>query len=183
MHRFSRRLALSFAIVALAGVAPAATIATAQVSSDSWQSLRSGDTVRVWAWRPPLAGTVGVVSRPVIDTLGLANVPGRRSFRGEVTVPVETLTRLEVQRGYKRSVGWTVGGVFIGMAAGALVGAYSGVALECGGSCSGQGDLAGLAGFLVGGTVGALTGGILGGVIGAQRRAQWHPVALPPRPR
>jgi hypothetical protein len=175
--------AVVIAVLALLATAVPGAIARAQAAPESWQTLRGGDTVRVWATRPPLSRTVAQLSRLASDTLALADVPGRRSLRTELAVPLESVTRLEVQRGRTRSVGWTVGGVLIGLAAGTIVGAYGGVALECGGSCSDQGDLAGILGFVVGGAVGGLAGGIIGGVIGAQRRTRWYPVALPPRSR
>ncbi len=186
MRRLSSDFANALSMVALAAAGWLPAIAGAQVTHETWppiSSLRSGDTVRVWASRPPLAGTAALITRLEGDTLALANVPGRRVFREGVTVPVplQALTRLEVQRGHRRSVGWGVAGAAIGLAAGTLMGGYAGVALECGSSCSDQGDLGGLVGLVLGGGVGGLAGAITGGIVGARRRPRWQPVALPTR--
>ena len=185
MHRFSHCIALALAAVALAGAVDPAAVAGAQVTRADWpsvSSLRPGDTVRVWASAPPLSGRAGVVAGVGSDTLALSNLPGRRSFADGLAVPFRTLTRIEVQRGQRRSAGWTVAGVVLGLAGGAIIGSYSGVLLECGGSCSDeQGDLNGLLGFVIGGGLGAIAGGVTGGIIGAQRRPRWEPVALPAR--
>ena len=140
------------------------------------------DTVRVWASAPPLSGRAGVVAGVGSDTLALSNLPGRRSFADGLAVPFRTLTRIEVQRGQRRSAGWTVTGILLGLAGGAVIGSFGGVLLECGGSCSDeQGDLNGLLGFVIGGGLGAIAGGVTGGIIGAQRRPRWQPISLPAR--
>jgi hypothetical protein len=136
----------------------------------------------VWATAPRLTGAVGLFDRVERDTLTLADLPGRSSLRGGLGVPVPALTRLDVRRGQRRSVGWSAAGVVLGAALGTVVGAYTGVLIECGSSCSDEsGDLAGLAGFVLGGGIGGLAGGITGGIIGARRRANWQPVGLPRR--
>jgi hypothetical protein len=159
------------------------TIASAQVTRVDWppvSSLNAGDTVRVWASAPPLSGRTALVARVGGDTLALSDLPGRRSL-GAVAVPFRSLARIEVQRGQRRSAGWTAAGIVLGLAGGALIGSVTGVMLECGGSCSGQGDLEGILGFVVGGGLGALAGGVVGGIIGGQRRPGWQPLSLPPR--
>lgn len=183
MH-LSCRLAITVAVGAVVGGVGSAAVAGAQVTNPSWppiSTLRTGDTVRVWASAPPLSGRTGLVARLESDTLALDDLPGRRSLGSGLAVPFRNLSRIEVHRGQRRSAGWTVGGVLLGLAAGTIVGAYAGVALECGGSCSDQGDLAGLAGFVIGGGLGGIAGGIVGGFIGAQRRSRWQPIALPGR--
>lgn len=179
--RFFRRLVFALAVAGVVGAA-SQTTADAQVTNPSWptiSTLRSGDTVRVWASAPPLSGRTALVAGLGSDTLSLGDLPGRRSLGAAVAVPFRNLARIEVHRGYRRSAGWTVAGVLLGLGAGALVGSFAGVTLECGGSCSDQGDLAGLAGFVIGGGLGAIAGGIAGGIIGGQRRSRWQPVALP----
>jgi hypothetical protein len=182
MRPFAGGLATALTAIALTAGARPPAIAAAQVVRDAQSpllSLRPGDTVRVWSSVPPLAGMVGLIARLEPDTLALRDLPGRRTLRVGAAIALPALRRLEVRRGQRRSVGWTLTGVVLGMAGGALVGSLAGVALECGGSCSDQGDLAGLAGLVVGGGVGGLAGGIVGGVIGGQRRPRWQPVALP----
>lgn len=185
MHRFSRRIALGLIAVAFGGAVDPAAVASAQVTRPDWPSvasLRRGDTVRVWASAPPLSGRAGVVAGVGSDTLALSNLPGRRSFADGLAVPFRTLTRIEVQRGQRRSAGWTVTGILLGLAGGAVIGSFGGVLLECGGSCSDeQGDLNGLLGFVIGGGLGAIAGGVTGGIIGAQRRPRWQPISLPAR--
>jgi hypothetical protein len=182
MRRLFSHLAVILPVAALAVVGSLPTSVGAQATADRWpSSLRVGDTVRVWATRPPLSRAVGLMTRRDGDTLILGALPGRRASFRDLAVPFEAITRVEVHRGSRRSVGWTVAGVFLGLAGGALVGSVAGVTLECGGSCSDQGDLAGIAGFVIGGGLGALAGGIAGGIIGGQRRASWQPIALPGR--
>jgi hypothetical protein len=184
MRRFTGTLVTALTAIALtAGTRPPA-IAAAQVVRDAQSPLlplRPGDTVLVWSSVPPLAGVVGLIARLEPDTLALRDLPGRRTLPVGAAIALPALRRLEVRRGQRRSVGWTLTGVVLGMAGGVLVGSLGGVVLECGGSCSGQGELAGLAGFVVGGAVGGLAGGIVGGVIGGQRRPRWQPVPLPAR--
>jgi len=186
VKRASYRFASSLALIALVGNVGPATVGEAQVTSETGptlSSLRVGDTIRVWAIRPPLSGAVALITRAERDTLALENVPGRRVFRSGVTVPVpfQTLTRLEVQRGYRRSVGWGVAGTVLGLAGGFVLGAVAGVAVECGSSCGDEGDIGGIAGVILGGGLGAFAGAITGGLVGARRRPRWQPVALPLR--
>ena len=181
MRRFSRRLAT---IVLVTFGVTGATVAGAQVTHASWppiSTLRAGDTVRVWASRPPLSGRTALVTGLGSDTIALSDLPGRRALPGGAAVPFGSLARIEVRRGYRRSAGWAVAGVLLGAAAGTIVGAYTGVLLECGGSCSDDPEFAGIAGVVIGGGLGGIAGAITGGIIGAQRRPRWDPIALPSR--
>ena len=167
---------MAASLTAVATPSPAAAQRWADLSS-----LRPGDTLRVWATGPRLNGTVRLLDRLERDTLALTDLAGRGPRAG-LAVPILAVTRLDVRRGQRRSVGWSAAGVVLGAALGTVVGAYTGVLIECRGSCSDEnGDLVGLAGLLLGGTVGAATGAIAGGIIGARRRANWQPVGLPRR--
>lgn len=172
------RIGLMLTLVSLA--APATP---SQLAAQRWpalSSLRSGDTLRVWATRPRLDGRVALLDRLERDTLGLRAFSSARSVPEDLAVAIPALTRLDVRRGLRRSVGRSVVGVVLGIALGTAVGAATGVLLECGTSCSDENnEFAGLAGFVLGGGVGGIAGGIAGGVIGARRRPHWQPVGLP----
>ena len=171
--------------MALASISVGAAATPSELAAQRWadlSALRPGDTLRVWATRPRLNGTMALLDRLERDTLGLRSFPGGHTVPEGLSVAIPALTRLDVRRGQRRSVGWSAAGVVLGAALGTVVGAYGGVLIECGGSCSDEpGDLAGVGGFLIGGTVGAATGGITGGIIGARRRPNWQPVGLPRR--
>jgi hypothetical protein len=182
MYRVVASLPVALTAIALAAATPAA--GPAQVTRGAWpsvDSLRPGDTVRVWSSVPRIVGAVALVSRLERDTLTLQDVPGRRILPRGVAVPVPALIRLDVQRGYRRSALLGLTGVVLGLAGGAVVGGFAGVALECGTSCADEGEWGGFAGAVLGGGLGALAGAITGGVIGARRRPRWEPVGLPAR--
>lgn len=147
-------------------VAPA--LGAQQTAARPLSALRAGDTVRVWASSP--AEQVGALAAPVADSLAIVRRDGRT-----VAYPVTMLSRVDVQRGTRRSTGRIILGVIGGAALGTVLGATAGAAIGESSDCTG--DLCGLAGFAVGGLVGGVGGGIVGGVVGARWRARrWEPV-------
>ena len=138
-------------------------------------TLREGDTLKVWAVRPRLNGTVGILAGLRADTLTLGQlVPTVPP--GQTSVPYAALRRIDVRRGTHRSTGRIVTGTLLGVAAGALLGAAIGPAIECGNDCSGyyEGVIGAIAGFGIGG----IAGGVTGGILGARRVPKWEPVTL-----
>lgn len=162
--RAARALARLFALTSLALALPAA--AQAQIARPLL-SLRVGDTVRVWTSNP--AEQVGVVTTLERDTLGLRRGDGRA-----LTIPLASLSHLDVQRGRRTSAVAVIGGILLGGAAGALAGSFGGAALECLRGC--DGEFGGLAGFVIGGAVGTIVGAGSGGIIAGRkfRSRKWE---------
>ena len=151
----------------------------AQSSIETSPALVPGDTLRVWASTPKLDGVIATLGRLSVAEIVLQgqatspDVPPR-----ELGVQLQSLTRLDVLRGTKRSAGRIVAGVLLGAAAGALVGAPLAQLIECGGACDTEGSLQPKVGPALGAAIGAPIGAIIGGVIAGSRRAKWHTVTI-----
>jgi hypothetical protein len=167
-----KRPAIGFAaLMALSS----ATTARGQTTPDSVAvgSLKRGDHLRVWAESPRLSGlrvefskldarTLTVSARSSLDTLA--------GFRPDL--PLESLVRIDVQRGRKTTDKYRTTSVLVGALGGAAAGGIFGAMLDSGNPYN-EG-----AGVLVMTPLGGLTGLIVGAIVGARGRPVWAPVAL-----
>lgn len=160
-------------------LAVAPTVLRGQTSIEVDPTLTVWDTVRVWANSPRLEGAVAAFARIqgtdlVIMGQGASPYgPGR-----EFAVPFSGVTRIDVLRRHRPSVGKTVLGILVGAGVGALVGAPMGPLIECGGACDKEGKLQPKVGPALGASIGAGIGGLLGGVVVGHARTRWQPVTF-----
>jgi hypothetical protein len=151
---------IALAVAVLAAVGPA-EVAGAQRTLPL-ASLRAGDTVRAWTHGPPIDRTIAVVASIGSDNLVLTDVPGRAPRIGVVHVPMEALTRIQVQRGSRSSTADAVVGFALGAAGGAVLGGLVGGAITCGGRSSYDSKCGGPGVLLLGGIPGAIAGALTG---------------------
>ena len=129
------------------------------------QPLARGDRIRVSTSKV----VVGTFDSLEADTLFLEN---------QITLPLSSVTKLEVSRGKKRSAGRAVGFGFLGVLGGALVGAAIGeMSRDCADFDTEECDYGEV---VVGAGAGALLGGLGGAVIGGSTgsREIWEEVPL-----
>ncbi len=178
MRHVRNGLAVVFLSAALSALSFAS--AAGQDAADPQHTLRtlhSGDTLRVWAGDLGIDGRVAMFSDLRQDTLHLRRGPGRRGLPRDAAILASDLTRLQVRRGERRSIGGGFLGFALGLVGGAFAGSIIGPVLECGGRC-GASESDGLGGFIMGGLFGAGLGAVIGAGVGSGPYARWERVSL-----
>jgi hypothetical protein len=168
MNRFLRSLRPALRLAAVLGCIAAAHADAQGATRPLVTSLRTGDTVRVWAQSP--VEQIGAVTRLDADSLGILRRDGRPfAWR------VDSLSHVDVQRGTRRSATRVVVGTLLGGAAGVVAGAYAGYGIECAFDC--EGEWAGFAGAALGALTGGIAGMVTGGILGGRWRVpRWEKV-------
>jgi uncharacterized protein YcfJ len=146
-----------------------------QVSVRTTPVLSPGDTLRIWATGPRLEKAVAALTRLDVREMTVADVAASTP---QTIIPLNALTRLEVQRGKHRSTPRMITGMAIGAAAGVLAGMALGSAFTDCNSCSGDQDPTRIFGYVVTVGVSAIGGAVAGGFIGAKRRPHWITVSF-----
>ena len=147
---------------------------------------RPGDTVRVWADRPPLTGAQGIVRRVTTDTVVFALRSAQTRELLETPVAVSTLQRVDLidlrSAGAERKSAWIFGGALVGAGVGALIG-YKTADVSCDADCQATGgggfdspeSRRGISAF-IGGLGGLAIGALIGAVQGSQPVSGWRKV-------
>lgn len=144
-----------------------------QASPEALSALPIGTRVRVIAPGAFEGSRVGAVLRVEADTLSIVGASGARA-----SVPLATITGLELSAGRTRDRGRTrgmaVGAVLAGAAVGAMV--WTGTEVCLGYETCLTSDPAGAAGGFL---VGAIPGALIGAIIGLPgRREEWRALPL-----
>jgi hypothetical protein len=176
MRRGTSSFPLIFTAIILA-IAPA--LARGQSSAETDPTLAVGDTVRVWASTPRLDGAIAAFARiQAADLIIMGQGASPYGSGREYAVPLSGVTRIDVLRRHRPSVGKIMLGVLVGAGVGALVGAPMGPIIECGGACDKEGKLQPMVGRGLGASIGAGIGGLLGGVVVGHARTRWESVTF-----
>ena len=151
----------------------AAIVRPAAAQGTPLSSLRTGDTIRVWAVDPPIDGRFGIFDARLRDTLRFTDLVQPPVVSLAVALP--SVRHIAVKRGIHRSPARIFIGTVLGAAAGAAAGAVLGRAMDCG-ACNNDDDFEGLGGLVFGGALGLVVGGTTGAIITRRPTPRWEAV-------